>query len=48
MSLYLVHYLEDYQVFTSLENKYSSRCSNHVPFVSSKAQKLGEIVGSYF
>lgn len=47
LSLYSgVHYLEDYQYLTSLESKSPSRCCGHVPFV--KAQKLGEIVGSFF
>lgn len=49
LSLYSgVHYLEDYQCLTSLESKSPSRCCGHRPFVTSKAQKLGEIVGSFF
>lgn len=43
-----VHYLEDYQCLTSLENQCLSKCCGHAPFVTSKAQKLGEIVGSCF
>lgn len=30
--------------FTSLKNKSPSRCSDHISFVTSKVQKLGEMV----
>lgn len=30
--------------FTSLKNKSPGRCSDHISFVTSKIQKLGEIV----
>lgn len=40
-----VHYLEDYTFFfTSLKNKSPGRCSDHISFVTSKVQKLGDIV----